>query len=67
MVRHNPCHGCEERETTCRVDCTAWMEYVKKRDAEYMSAKRRAESDYISHVVERIERCRKRTRKKNRM
>lgn len=65
-VRRNPCHNCNERERECRIDCSAWAEYVKKRDAEYAKAERKAESDYVGHLVDRIERCRKRIRRKNR-
>lgn len=39
--RRNPCYNCDEREVTCRCECTAWLEYVKKRDAEYTRAERR--------------------------
>lgn len=67
MVRRdNPCFGCEERELLCSVDCTAWATYVKKRDADYNDVRRRAESDYVGHVIDRIERCRKRIQRKNR-
>jgi hypothetical protein len=62
----NPCFNCNERERECRIDCSAWLEYVKKRDAEYTRAERRAETEYVGHVIDRMERCRKRTRKRNR-
>ena len=65
MTRPNPCYNCNERERECRIDCSAWLAYVKKRDAEYAKAERKAETDYVGHVVDRMERCRKRMHKKN--
>ena len=44
---HNPCYDeekkkdCPGRHAGCAVDCPAWAEYVRQRDAEY--AKRREE------------------------
>lgn len=64
--RRNPCYNCESRTALCRLDCSAWLEYVKKRDAEYVKTERRAEIDYVGHVIDRMERCRKRIRRKNR-
>jgi hypothetical protein len=62
----NPCFNCNERERECRIDCSAWLEYVKKRDAEYTRVERIAETEYVGHVINRMERCRKRIRRKNR-
>lgn len=50
-VNHKDCPG---RHTGCAVDCPAWAEYVRQRDAEY--ERRRAESDAkwaISNAIEK--------------
>lgn len=65
MTRPNPCYNCNERERECRIDCSAWAQYVKRRDAKYNDPKRKAETDYSGAVVDRMERCRKRMHKNN--
>ena len=65
MTRPNPCYNCNERERECRIDCSAWAQYVKRRDVEYNDPKRKAETDYSGAVVDRMERCRKRMHKKS--
>lgn len=51
----NPCFDeathtdCPGRHSGCAVDCPAWAEYVRQRNAEY--AKKRAESDAVSVIL----------------
>ena len=64
VIRKNPCHNCEEREPLCRLDCTAWAEYIKKRDAEYVKANKLARIS--SYTIDRIYRLRKMAEKHKR-
>lgn len=64
VIRDNPCYGCTEREVLCRLDCTAWAEYVKKRDAEYAKANKLVR--ITSYTIDRIYRLRKMSEKHKR-
>jgi hypothetical protein len=66
--RTNPCYHCENRSTTCRIECKLWAEYVKERDAAYEQAAKIREietgyADYRANLHERIERRKKQSKR----
>lgn len=64
VARNNPCKDCESRTALCRLDCTAWLEYVKKRDAEYVKSNKLM--SISSYTIDRIYRLRKMAEKHKR-